>query len=170
MLKDRDRETPLLEAIYTRLATIPMQQGTARGFTCSCYDQAMQAWADKPVPYLQAVEKDQAFPYLVMGGVDPKRWGTKTKPGTEMVVNFMAFSQYTGYAEMANIAQVVLDALTSSPLDLSAAGLNLVLAQPLGAGGQGGTGTMEDGRTRMRRIPFRFVVEDTDDQDPKAGG
>ncbi len=159
-----------MEAIYARLATLPLQQGEAKGFTASCYDQGSQRFADRVVPFLQTVGKDQAYPYLVIGGTDPKRWGTKTKPASDITVNFMIVSQFDGYAEMANIAQVVLDALTASPLDLSAAGLYVVLAQPLGSGSQGGTGTLEDGRTRMRRLPFRFVVEDIGDQDPKRDG
>lgn len=63
--------------------------------------------------------ENEPFPYVVMGEITAKDWSDKSKPGQEVYSTIHIWSQYHGRKEADEIADAVLQALTSSPLDLA---------------------------------------------------
>lgn len=169
MLKEQDRQTPLLRALYQRListATTALP-GT---IMASCWNATANggagAWTDTQVPVWQAVPKDLTPPFVAFRDLEGKRWGTKTSPADDFTVNFLIVSTYAGYKELSNIANAVLVQLTRAALDLSPDGLRVVLLRPVNQP----TAPLQDGRTVTRVITFRIIVEDLASQDPQQGG
>jgi len=58
------------------------------------------------------------FPYVVMGEVSGRDWSDKFEPGQEVFSTVHVWSQYPGRKEAAEMQDAILQALTSSPLDL----------------------------------------------------
>jgi len=58
------------------------------------------------------------FPYVVMGEVSGRDWSDKFEPGQEVFSTVHIWSQYPGRKEAAEMQNAILQALTSSPLDL----------------------------------------------------
>ena len=58
------------------------------------------------------------FPYIVMGEVSGRDWSDKFEPGQEVFSTVHIWSQYPGRKEAAEMQDAILQALTSSPLDL----------------------------------------------------
>lgn len=163
LLRDRDRVGPLLKAIMARMAE-PGIAGAAEGtFLAMRWDQEAGAFAEGDVWIGSQVTKDTRPPFVTVANAEPKPWGSKTKPGNEIMLNLVVVSQFQGMDEVNYITGKLLDALTGRPLDLVSDGLDLILwrciSQPAGVLG-------EDGRTQFRRMTFRAIVVDTATQSP----
>ena len=61
---------------------------------------------------------DVAMPYVIMGEVSGRDWSDKFEPGQEVFSTVHIWSQYPGRKEAAEMQDAILQALTSSPLDL----------------------------------------------------
>ena len=59
------------------------------------------------------------YPYIVMGGIDARDWSDKSEPGMEVYSTIHVWSQYHGRKEADEIADAVIQALSSSILVLS---------------------------------------------------
>lgn len=58
------------------------------------------------------------FPYVVMGEITVRDWSDKSEDGTEVHSTIHIWSQYQGKKEVEEMSDAILQALTSSNLDL----------------------------------------------------
>ena len=58
------------------------------------------------------------FPYVTMGGITAKEWSDKFEDGMEVYSTIHIWSQYHGRKEADQMSDAVLQALTSSELNL----------------------------------------------------
>lgn len=168
MLLNRDRQSPLLAAIYGRLTALQDGQPTPAVpyIMATTWGKTEKAWVERAKVSIWQLPPENVAPPYVAIGCESKPWGSKTCPGDEFTVVFVAVSDYPGLKELSNIANSMLVQLTKAPLDLSASGLRVVLIRP----GTQVTQTAPDGITTLRRISFRIIVEDIGETDPILGG
>jgi hypothetical protein len=62
--------------------------------------------------------QNEPYPYVVMGEVFARDWSDKFIPGQEVLSTIHIWSQYEGRKEADEMADVIEQALTLSPLDL----------------------------------------------------
>lgn len=164
MLRDRDRISPLLKGVFARLAP---NGGEKKTFTGSVWNKAASAFQDTEVPVFTDIPKDLAFPFVAVGINEVKPWGSKTRPGNEVILSLLIASDYPGPKEASGLASKCIDTLTRQALDLSQQDVLVVGFYPA----PGMVGVLEDGRTQFRRVNFRVQLVDADgEQDPISGG
>jgi len=95
------------------------------------------------------------YPYIVLGEVIFTDWSDKLADGTEVYPTIHIWSQYPGRKEAAEMADAILQAFSSSPLDLGSnfrAALdrldNFNLLVDL------------DGKTRHGIMRFKYLIEE----------
>lgn len=64
------------------------------------------------------VPENETFPYISMGAVNAREWSDKFVDGQEVIITLDFWSKYHGKAEALEMMNDVLQAITSSPLDL----------------------------------------------------
>jgi len=62
--------------------------------------------------------ENEDYPYVVMGEITVKDWSDKSADGTEVYSTLHIWSQYHGRKEADEMSNAILQALTSSSLDL----------------------------------------------------
>ena len=99
--------------------------------------------------------ENEPYPYVVMGEISAKDWSDKFEDGMEVYSTIHVWSQYHGRKEADQMSDAILQALTSSPLDLApnfrAAldrldGYNLLVDL--------------DGKTRHGVLRFKYLIEE----------
>ena len=99
--------------------------------------------------------QDVSYPYVVMGETITRDWSDKSADGTEVYSTIHIWSQYHGRKEADEMADKILQALTSSTLELSPnfrAALdrlddyNLIIDI--------------DGKTRHGILRFKYLIEE----------
>ena len=63
--------------------------------------------------------ENAVFPYVTMGEITARDWSDKSADGTEVHSTIHIWSQYPGRKEADEMSDAILQALTSSDLDLS---------------------------------------------------
>lgn len=99
--------------------------------------------------------ENEPYPYVVMGEITAKDWSDKFEDGTEVYSTIHIWSQYHGRKEADEMADGILQALTSSTLDLGSNfraaldrldGYNLIVDM--------------DGKTRHGILRFKYLIEE----------
>ena len=62
--------------------------------------------------------ENAVFPYVTMGEITARDWSDKSADGTEVHSTIHIWSQYQGKKEVEEMSDAILQALTSSNLDL----------------------------------------------------
>ncbi len=131
-MKKRSPLLPLQKAVYNRLKS------------------------NLTVPIYDAVPESAVFPYVTIGEDTSVDWSTKLTSGQEVTHTLHVWSQYIGMTEVKDLIDQVIQALTISPLDMSAdkfkaivhsLDLNETFRDP-------------DGTTRHGVLRFRFKIQD----------
>jgi len=99
--------------------------------------------------------ENEPYPYVVMGEVTASDWSDKFEDGMEIYSTIHVWSQYHGRKEADLMADGLLQALTSSPLDLGSdfrAALNVLDGYNLIVD--------LDGITRHGILRFKYLIEE----------
>jgi len=99
--------------------------------------------------------ENEPYPYVVMGEISAKDWSDKFEDGMEVYSTIHVWSQYHGRKEADQMSDAILQALTSSPLELGASfraaldrldGYNLLVDL--------------DGKNRHGVLRFKYYIEE----------
>jgi hypothetical protein len=131
-LKKRSPLLSLQKAIYARLKS---------KLTVSVYD---------------AVPDGAVFPYVTIGEDTAVDWSTKLTSGQEVTHTLHIWSQYQGMTEIKDLIDQVIQALTISPLDLTADKFKAIVHSL----DFNETFRDPDGITRHGVLRFRFKIQD----------
>jgi truncated hemoglobin YjbI len=124
---------PLQKAIYDRLSG----DATLNNIITGVYDQ---------------VSADAVFPYVSIGEDNMTPRGTKNYNGENITTTLHCWSDYPGKKEAKQILDLMLQALTNTPLELS--GFSLVLSKV----DQMRVFTDIDGTTRHGVLVLRYYI------------
>lgn len=98
--------------------------------------------------------ENEPFPYVTMGEIRAQDWSDKSEDGMEVYSTLHIWSQYHGRKQADTMADAILQALTSSPLDLGSdfrAALDVLDSYNLIVD--------MDGKTRHGILRFKYLVE-----------
>ena len=99
--------------------------------------------------------QNASFPYVTMGAVTAKEWCDKLADGMEIYSTIHVWSRHHGRKEAEEMSDAILQALTSSPLNLGSSFLaaldrldsyNLIIDI--------------DGKTRHGILIFKYLIEE----------
>ena len=99
--------------------------------------------------------KNEAYPYVVMGEISAKDWSDKLKDGMEVYSTVHIWSQYPGRKEADQMSDMIIQALTTSPLNLGAS-----FREALGRFDNYNLMVDLDGETRHGIIRMKYYVEE----------
>lgn len=102
------------------------------------------------------VPEDATFPYIGLGEDTAIDWSTKTEAGQEVTHTVHFYSQAPGPQEIKDLIDRGIAALTSAPLDLSAAGFHVAVHSL----DFNQTVKEPDGITRHAVLRFRFKIQE----------
>ncbi|MDR3591581.1 MAG: DUF3168 domain-containing protein [Negativicutes bacterium] len=77
------------------------------------YDRLRGALSSPTYDYVPDGKKP---PYTVLADTEAQMWSSKTMPGADVLASIVIISTYQGDKEVAEIADVAISAVTSSPL------------------------------------------------------
>ena len=99
--------------------------------------------------------ENEPYPYVVMGEISAKDWSDKFEDGMEVYSTIHVWSQYHGRKEADQMSDGILQALTSSSLDLAPnfrAALDRLDSYNLLVD--------LDGKTRHGILRFKYLIEE----------
>lgn len=99
--------------------------------------------------------KNEAYPYVVMGEISAKDWSDKSENGMEIYPTVHIWSQYHGRKEVDEMSDMVLQALTSSPLNLGSS-----FREALGRFDGYNLMVDLDGKTRHGIVRMKYYIEE----------
>jgi len=118
-------------------------------------DTGVQSVLGNPPRLFDAVPRDAAFPYAVLGDAAETNYGTATESGSEHAFAIDVWSRSTGHREPKQIAEAIRAALDGAPLNL--AGHALIGLRHL----RTDFARQSDGQTWRATLRFRAVTEPT---------
>jgi len=122
-------------------------------FAALVVSDAIQEVAGDPPRVFDAVPRNAAFPYLVVGEGSESNWDTATEAGSEHALSIRIWSRAGGHKEIKLAAQAVRDCLDGESLALD--GHTLVDLRFLSAD----FARESDGETYRATVRFRAVTE-----------
>ena len=99
--------------------------------------------------------ENEPFPYVTLGEITARDWSDKSDNGMEVFTTLHIWSQYHGRKQADEMADAILQALTSSPL-----GLGSEFREALGVFDSYNLITDMDGKTRHGILKFKYLIEE----------
>ena len=99
--------------------------------------------------------KNEAYPYIVMGEISAKDWSDKSEDGMEVYSTIHVWSRYHGRKEADEMSDMVIQALTSSALNLGSS-----FREALGRFDSYNLMVDLDGKTRHGVVRFKYYIEE----------